>query len=705
MGSQTNQTIEQVLISLKLDLPTAPEQLKQMADSIASIKKSTEELTSVSEKNTEQKTAAVAATERQEKALTKNKEAIAAEADSISAIRKEIKQLTEVRNTTTTATEAGRQKIQQINKQLDEHNKTIKDNVDAYTKQKLSVGDYAGSLDKLVPGLGATVNGLAAMTKEAWAFVANPIGAVITAIGLGLSALIAYFKGSEEGQNRLNKIMLIGGTIMEKLKDVVENIGEALFDAFTNPKKAAQDLLQFLEDQVMNRVKAFLVIWEGVTNLDWKQATNGVLQLASGVEDVLGKTEQMWNNVTATISEAVAQGERLAALQAKWDKDERALIVSRAQTSLEVAKLREKALHEEGDARMATIQQAIDLEKQLSDAEVAHAKTKLEQAQLELQANGDDKEAKLAVADAEAAVIAAEAQRYEATLRFSKQIEAMTDAEAAAKKAAADKLAADEKKRNADELNDYFKNAEAEEKRAADHYKAVDDLDKKSAEARAKVAQTQHDTQTDLLNQLLGTQKVNYSQGFELLKKGALKSLIVDTEKAAVAAMASASEVPFVGFILGPLAYAATYAKGAASIATVAGLSLGFAKGGRVPAISGTRITSGHGIPITRANGDNRVATVKTGEIIANENQQQYIESVAGSDIWTRAGIPGAIGGGVIGGQIATRQALNTLETQGQAQALLNALVNMPQQILVLQDFEAAAAARDQAANKAVVIS
>ena len=55
------------------------------------------------------------------------------------------------------------------------NNKKIKENVDAYTKQKIGIGDYKGALDKLVPGLGATADGISGMTKSSLAFIAEPI--------------------------------------------------------------------------------------------------------------------------------------------------------------------------------------------------------------------------------------------------------------------------------------------------------------------------------------------------------------------------------------------------------------------------------------------------------------------------------------------------------------------------------------------------
>jgi hypothetical protein len=67
----------------------------------------------------------------------------------------------------------------------------------------------------------------------------------------------------------------------------------------------------------------------------------------------------------------------------------------------------------------------------------------------------------------------------------------------------------------------------------------------------------------------------------------------------------------------------------------------GFANGG----LSGTLITSRMGKPIRRSNGDNLLATVKTGEVILNQRQQN---ALGGSNTFRKIGVPGFANGGMI---------------------------------------------------------
>lgn len=78
----------------------------------------------------------------------------------------------------------------------------------------------------------------------------------------------------------------------------------------------------------------------------------------------------------------------------------------------------------------------------------------------------------------------------------------------------------------------------------------------------------------------------------------------------------------------------------------------GFAEGGLVEidgyasgGLSGKRITSSDGRPIRRANGDNLLATIKTGEVILNERQQARL---GGAQTFRKIGVPGFAGGGVV---------------------------------------------------------
>ena len=300
---------------------------------------------------------------------------------SIAKLREENKRLTKERNEVDITSKSGQERLRALNDQLDSNNKKIKENVDAYTQQKINIGNYKGALDKLVPGLGATAEGIGGMTKASLAFIATPIGAVVAAIGVALVALTSYFKSTGEGQDKLTEIMKVGGVVMEGVKRVVEFVGKAIFA-----------YVEFIASA-------------------WKKVIDFILPSA-------GKA----------IDEAVAAGKAIAKLEDDIDARETAMIERRAQVQNQVAKLRADALTQEGEQRKQTIEKAIQLEKDLSAEEVALAKMRLELFDKEHATKKDlTDEEKRQRLRFEKEIVAADTEAYSNTLRFEKEIERIRD--------------------------------------------------------------------------------------------------------------------------------------------------------------------------------------------------------------------------------------------------------------------------------------
>ena len=107
-----------------------------------------------------------------------------------------------------------------------------------------------------------------------------------------------------------------------------------------------------------------------------------------------------------------------------------------------------------------------------------------------------------------------------------------------------------------------------------------------------------------------------------------------------------------------------------------------------------------HGIPIQRDNGDNRLATIKTGEVIMNDTHQSRLKQVAGVDIFKKLGIPGFANGGVMDGGFAYRSATSKVnEGIEMRQVVYEAVRNMPPQVLYISDLERMQNSRDKAVN------
>lgn len=299
-----------------------------------------------------------------------------------------------------------------------------------------------GSMQQLAPGLSGAVSGLQGMTKAAIAFIATPLGAIIAAIGAAIYAVTQYLRGSEEGQNKWNKVVQVGSAIFERFMDIVEDFGALVVSAFENPKQAIKDFANLIKENIINRFegmielipaigKSIKLLFAGEIVEAGKVAFDAVAKIGTGIENVSGKIGNLMSDISDRVQQGVAQGQKIADLQKAIRDQENALAKESARVNLEVAKLREKAVKEEGETKKKTIEEAIALEQALADKTVALARQRLELAIVERDTNGATIEANKAVNDAEVALLNAQAQRYEATLRFQKEYERLSDAEIA----------------------------------------------------------------------------------------------------------------------------------------------------------------------------------------------------------------------------------------------------------------------------------
>lgn len=114
-----------------------------------------------------------------------------------------------------------------------------------------------------------------------------------------------------------------------------------------------------------------------------------------------------------------------------------------------------------------------------------------------------------------------------------------------------------------------------------------------------------------------------------------------------------------------------------------------FAKGGKV--LSGQRITQNDGVGISRTNGDNLLATVRTNEVILNEQQQAML---GGAETFARIGVPGFAMGGVTGASAESR----ILQSVDSANLIIDAFKQLPNPIVLVDDINTGQS------NKSIVV-
>lgn len=151
------------------------------------------------------------------------------------------------------------------------------------------------------------------MMKQGVGGLVTQFGVLKTAIaatGIGLliiafTTLVGWFKKTDEGATLLSGILRGFGTVVDLLFGKMIDIGKQLFEAFNNPKQLLIDLVEFIGNNLLNRLKAFVVIWDGIKNFDLRKVTDGFIQFGTGITDATAKMAAFGAEVKAAMNEGI----------------------------------------------------------------------------------------------------------------------------------------------------------------------------------------------------------------------------------------------------------------------------------------------------------------------------------------------------------------------------------------------------------------
>ena len=173
-------------------------------------------------------------------------------------------------------------------------------------------------------------------------FIATPIGAAITAVVLGIGLLTKAISGNQNSADSFGKAWAGVGNILGFISGLLTKLGQALIDVAAKPKQALSDLVDFLEQNVMNRFKSFGVIMEslgkfmsGDFSAGAKQLTDGMIQLTTGVENATDKMLAFGNSM----GDAYNAGAQLKEMQIELEKQQISSITTLQQLQDEESKL------------------------------------------------------------------------------------------------------------------------------------------------------------------------------------------------------------------------------------------------------------------------------------------------------------------------------------------------------------------------------
>ena len=171
----------------------------------------------------------------------------------------------------------------------------------------------------------ATGNVSTGMKVLRGAIIATGIGALVVVLG----SLISYFTSTQEGINKVNKVLTPLKVVFQTLIGVVQNFGKYLLEAITHPKQMLIDLLDFLKGQFMNRLNGMIDIFKGIGKIitgdikeGIKQVGEAAAQTVTGVENVVGKVKDAGKAMSDTIDDAVKRGKRIEEINQKLSASE-----------------------------------------------------------------------------------------------------------------------------------------------------------------------------------------------------------------------------------------------------------------------------------------------------------------------------------------------------------------------------------------------
>jgi hypothetical protein len=267
----------------------------------------------------------------------------------------------------------------------------------------------------------------------------NGIGSLLKSLGIVTVIVAAFnklkdiFLSNQSVADGFGKVMLTVEIVMRKLIELALPLGEALFDAFNNPKQAISDFVDGIKNRAIAAVRYLAEIAgsagkiiEGVVTFDWAQVAEGVGELVvkyeeakeavtgvvdsfkEGVKSFVETTKEAYNqadaitNLRNELIKLEAQQKLVQMTYQKEAEDQRQIRDDVRKTLAERIEANDKLgkiLEEQSEAERVIFQKRLDLanaelsiNKTSIEAQAAVAAAKGELADLDERINGQKSE-------------------------------------------------------------------------------------------------------------------------------------------------------------------------------------------------------------------------------------------------------------------------------------------------------------------------
>tara|TARA_R110000823_G_scaffold128255_2_gene255972 strand:+ start:118 stop:2064 length:1947 start_codon:yes stop_codon:yes gene_type:complete len=568
-------------------------------------------------------------------------------------------------------------------KDVNAERKTANTQLKEATKNQADFGGVLGVVDNQ---LGGAISGMKKFTggiKKAitqmgllrLAIIATGVGALLIAV----TSLVAVFKQSEEGQEKMAIAMAKVGAVVKVVMDMFADLGQAIIDAVKAPLNSVKQLETWLQLFMVDPLVAAKLAYIGVADAAKKVAEDAKAEAKAA--SVYAKNRIKAHHI------------------------DRALLVERAKANREINDIRlqaEDRIKNTAAERIALLRKAQQIEEGITKKEIESKQILIDAQVLEMKQGLNTTEAKDKLAKLQAQLIDLDTKKLRSQRLLQTQITTALREEQAAKEEAAkeieDAIKAEEK-RIADEikkgktaetkrlkdlqsLKAQIADAEAvtdDERRALQIQKTIDHYDKLIELAKAQGIDTaqlkkSQDAAIDKLNRDAAKNEIGWanltqdekmrvlSDGLNDLanvlgeataagKAAAIAATTIDTFQSATASYKSLAGIPIVGPALGSAAAGLAIASGFKQIQAIKATPLPTLAGVSSPSVSAsTPSVSGYSVPpnfnTVGASSTDQLATAIGGQVQRPTRAYVVSTDVTSAQSLDRSIITGATIGG-----------------------------------------------------------
>lgn len=256
-----------------------------------------------------------------------------------------------------------------------------------------SAKNASDDLGLMNTGLGKVWKGIEAGGKTAVKTFTNIKYAIaatgIVALIIAITAVVQWFTKTEKGAQTLRVIMAVLGQVVGSLFDVIFKLAggiKNLFTGFTSFGDFLKTVFNKIWENLINRVKAFGVLFEAVKKLltgdlkgALKQGADGFIQLSTGITNATDKIQKLGKAIKEEAQSVIDAAKAAAELEKRNNAlkvSKRELLVTEEKYRAEINKQSAIAKDQTKDleTRIAALNKQQELETQILNTKIAQAK-------------------------------------------------------------------------------------------------------------------------------------------------------------------------------------------------------------------------------------------------------------------------------------------------------------------------------------------